>query len=65
MAKNKTLWATCSLCGNKSGYDKQSLKGSTWNINGIDHVLCCFCEDDLWAELKKRRINKRTGKEWS
>jgi len=43
--------AKCSMCGNKSGYDEDSLKASTWNINGIDNVLCCPCEDDLRVKL--------------
>lgn len=51
--KDNTIYAKCSLCGNESGYDKQSLKGSTYRVNGYDVILCCPCEDDL-----KRRLNK-------
>jgi len=41
----------CHICGNVSGYDKESLKASTRVINGIEIVLCCNCEDDLKAQL--------------
>lgn len=51
--------ARCSLCGNTSGYDKESLKGSTWNINGIKHVLCCPCEDDIFRQILKARISRK------
>ena len=49
------LNANCSICGNNSSYDKESLKGSTWLINGCVIVLCCPCEDDLLKELCKSR----------
>lgn len=51
----------CYICSNTSGYDKDSLKDSTWNINGTKIVLCCPCEDDLKKKLNKpqlKRINK-------
>ncbi|MFW5847852.1 MAG: hypothetical protein ACOCVF_02950 [bacterium] len=41
------LSAECSICGNESGYDKETLESSTHNINGIKIVLCCPCEDDF------------------
>jgi uncharacterized protein YlaI len=47
--------AKCQVCGNYSGYDKQSLKASTMNINGCKIVLCCFCEDDLLVKIAKGR----------
>ena len=47
--------ASCGVCGNTSGYDKDSLKASTWNINGIQIVLCCPCEDDLLKKIAKGR----------
>ena len=50
---------SCDICGNKSEYDEESLKGSTWNINGCEIVLCCPCEDDLRKKLNHRRINKK------
>jgi len=48
----ENIYAECGICGNTSGYDKESLEGSTWNINGIKIVLCCPCEDDLRKVLK-------------
>ena len=54
----KEINANCSICGNKSGYDKESLKGSTWNINGIKVILCCPCEDDLLKKLLMARLPK-------
>jgi uncharacterized protein YlaI len=47
------LNVNCSICGNKSGYDEESLKGSTRIINGISILLCCPCEDDLKKQLKE------------
>ena len=56
MAKNYHIISHgCTCCGNVSGYDKESLKASTWNINGGDVVLCCPCEDDLLVKLAKGR----------
>lgn len=55
---SKIINANCSLCGNESGFDKESLKSSTWNINGIKHVLCCCCEDDLLKKLLTKRGHK-------
>ena len=52
---SETIYANCSICGNKSGYDKQSLKASTLNINGVDIVLDCHCEDELFHKIAKRR----------
>ena len=46
----------CSICGNVSGYDEESLAGSSWIINGVNVVLCCPCEDDLLKQLIERRI---------
>lgn len=47
-------YAACKICGNVSGYDKDSLKGSTWKINGLKIVLCLPCEDDLRKTLELR-----------
>jgi hypothetical protein len=44
------------MCQSDSGYDKESLKASTHNINGIKHILCCPCEDDLKKKLNKNQI---------
>jgi uncharacterized protein YlaI len=52
---NKIINAQCHICGNVSGYDEQSLMGSTWNINGAVVVLCCPCEDDLLKKIAKGR----------
>lgn len=52
--KNETLQGTC-ICGNTSDYDKDSFKGSTISINGVDIVLDCGCEDELLQKLAKRR----------
>lgn len=49
------LNASCQSCGNESGFDKKSLRASTYNINGCDIVLCVFCEDDLLVKLAKGR----------
>jgi len=48
----ETINATCQICGNESGYDEESLKNSTYEINGIKIVLCCPCENDLRRVLK-------------
>ena len=45
----------CSICGNVSGYDEESLKASTYIINGVEVVLCIPCEDDLLVTLAKGR----------
>lgn len=56
------IYANCNICGNKSGYDKESLKGSTWYINGQKIVLCCPCEDDLLRQIARSRgINIKYG----
>jgi len=47
--------AECGICGNVSSFDKESLKGSTWVINGTKIVLCCPCEDDLLKKIAKGR----------
>lgn len=52
----------CSICGNKSGYNKKSLKGSTWIINGQKIVMCCPCEDDLKKKLNKYDV--KDLKDW-
>ena len=58
------LYANCDVCGNKSSYDKQSLKGSTWTINGVKGiVLCCPCEDSIFHQLLRTRISKKRMKE--
>lgn len=59
MKENKTIYANCSICWNKSGYDKESLKGSTIRINGQKVILCCPCEDELLSKLFKRRFKNR------
>lgn len=51
----KIINAMCHICGNVSGYDEQSLKGSTWNINGETIILCCPCEDELLKKIAKGR----------
>lgn len=48
----KIINGTCQICDNTSSYDKESLKASTYNINGVKIVLCCPCEDDLRKMLK-------------
>lgn len=55
---NKMLNGTCDICGNSFGCDKESLKSSTWKINGLKIVLCCPCEDDLLKELLIKRGHK-------
>lgn len=47
----KILNAACTICGNVSGYDKQSLRSSTYKANGYKVVLCLTCEDDLLKEM--------------
>jgi uncharacterized protein YlaI len=50
--------ANCSICGNSSGYDKESLKGSMYIINGVKTILCCPCEDELKKTLNKHQVKK-------
>jgi len=50
------MFVNCSICGNKSGYDKESLKGSKVTINGTKLILCCPCEDELLVKIAKRRM---------
>jgi hypothetical protein len=59
MKSDKVISATCSICGNESSFDKQTLKGSTWIINGIKIILCCPCEDDLFKKILPTRISKK------
>lgn len=60
------ITASCGICGNTSGYDKESLKGSTWKINSCKIVLCISCEDELLkkiADCRGLRINYGDGGE--
>tara|TARA_Y100000296_G_C5060082_1_gene199326 strand:+ start:284 stop:487 length:204 start_codon:yes stop_codon:yes gene_type:complete len=43
----------CFLCGNKSGYDKESLKSCTYTINGSNFIICILCSDDFVKQLFK------------
>lgn len=52
---NDLINAECHICGNVSSYDKESLKGSTWKINGVEVILCIPCEDDLLVKIAKGR----------
>jgi uncharacterized protein YlaI len=56
---NEVLTATCSLCGNSSGFDKESLKASTVTINGCKNTMCCDCEDEMFDKLLNRRMSKK------
>ena len=58
MKNDKVINANCGVCGNCSGYDEESLKGSTYKINGLDVVLCCPCEDDLKKRLNSDEIKR-------
>jgi len=58
--EDERLYGKCGSCGNVSGYDEESLKGSTWNINGLDLILCCPCEDDLLVQIADGRGIKIT-----
>jgi len=49
------LYEHCGICGNGSSYDEESLKASTYEINGVELVLCCPCEDALLLALCKGR----------
>lgn len=60
---NKIIYANCDVCGNKSGFDKKSLKASTHTINGLDIILCVPCEDDLFLTLLKNRMPEEKMKE--
>ena len=51
----ETIYVDCSICGNGSSYDEESLKASTYIINGIKTILCIPCEDDLLVTLAKGR----------
>ena len=62
----KLLQGQCHICGNFSSYDEDSLKASTWTINGAVVILCCPCEDDLLKKIGKTRglkISYGTGGE--
>ena len=50
------MYANCSICGNGSMFDKDSLLGSTIKINGNKIIMCCPCEDELLVKLAKRRM---------
>lgn len=52
---DKLCYGGCSICGNVSSYDSQSLKASTYRINGTTIILCIPCEDDLLKTLAKGR----------
>ncbi len=52
--------ANCTICGNESGYDEETLEASTYEINGIKVILCCPCEDDLFLNLNYIRFDKDT-----
>ena len=54
--ESNELTAACAICGNVSSYDEESLKASTYEINGIPTILCCPCEDDLILILGKLRL---------
>lgn len=47
--------AECSICGNVSSFDSESLKASTWIINGTKIIMCINCEDDLLVKIAKGR----------
>lgn len=53
--QTKIIYACCTTCGNESSYDKESLKNSTWTINGVKNVLCIPCEDALLKKIAKGR----------
>jgi hypothetical protein len=38
-----------------SSYDEDSLKASTWKINGAVVILCCPCEDNLLKTIAQGR----------
>jgi hypothetical protein len=43
------------MCGDSWGTDKEALKGSTFQANGLKITLCCPCEDALLKKLAQRR----------
>lgn len=55
----ETIYASCGICGNESGFDEESLKASTYNINGTEIVLCCPCEDDLRRLFIRNNMSDR------
>jgi uncharacterized protein YlaI len=58
-SKNEVISEECSLCGNISSFDKQSLKASTVTVNGCNVVMCCGCEDEMFHKLLVRRMPKK------
>ncbi len=60
LKSEQRLSAHCTTCGNESGYDEETLKASTHVINGVEIVLCCFCEDDLLRTLVSSRVTDST-----
>jgi hypothetical protein len=58
------LNATCFICGNTFGCDKEGLDGSTYTINGIsDLVLCCPCEDSFFYQTLRARLSESRAEE--
>ena len=49
----KILNAKCALCGNASSYDKDSIKGDTYVVNGVKNIICTCCFDDLLRIVSK------------
>jgi heterodisulfide reductase subunit A-like polyferredoxin len=44
----------CATCGNTCSYDRESIKGDTYTLNGEKVVICGNCADDLAKSLKWR-----------
>ena len=55
MEHEKTISEKCTICGEESFYDKETLSTSRHIINGNRHTICCPCEDSLRLQLSKRR----------
>ena len=54
ISHKNTISEMCTLCGNESFYDKETLSASRHIINGVRHTICCPCEDSLRLQLSKR-----------
>ena len=54
--------ANCTLCGNRSSFDKETLKESTITINGAKVVMCIDCEEEMFKKLTQRHSKQTGGK---
>lgn len=56
MEDDNELYGKCDLCGNISAYSKDAIKGNTWEINGVECIICTPCEDDFFLKILQDRL---------